>query len=107
MLISRKHKFIFIHIYKTAGTSITQALLPYITTKWKRYANNKLKRIGITYFDPQPYFKHIKTVELIEIIGEKKFSRYFSFAFVRNPWDLQVSLYKYILMTVQDPRQMW
>ena len=29
MMISYRHKFIFIHIYKTAGTSIFHALHPY------------------------------------------------------------------------------
>ncbi len=29
MLISHSHKFIFIHVYKVAGTSITKALAQY------------------------------------------------------------------------------
>ena len=30
MIISHKHKFIFIHINKCGGSSVTRALMPYL-----------------------------------------------------------------------------
>jgi hypothetical protein len=30
MIVSHTHKFIFVHINKCAGTSVTKALLPYL-----------------------------------------------------------------------------
>ena len=95
MLISDNHKIIFIHIYKNAGTSIARALLPYTSRiPFLPVLRNKLK---IIYSFPEPYKGHIKAPELICEIGQDKFNSYYSFAFVRNPWDWQVSLYSFML----------
>jgi len=66
-----KHKdFIFIHIPKTAGTSMT-------------------KIFG------EAFQKHNTAKEVIEIIGKKKWNNAYKFAVVRNPWDKVLSWYKF------------
>lgn len=100
MLISHRHKFIFVHIYKNAGTSISTALLPFIHTKFERFTHRQLKKIGISYLD-QPCSTHATAAQIMSVIGEEKFKSYFSFCIVRNPWDWQVSLYQYML---KNPR---
>lgn len=100
MLISKKYRFLFIHIFKTGGTSVTSALLPFCTNRWPRRVKSFLKRHNILRLDPQPYFKHAKASELVAQLGREVFDSYFSFAFVRNPWDWQVSLYTYICKEV-------
>jgi hypothetical protein len=101
MLISRKHKFIFIHIYKNAGSSVTNALAPFVASKWEDLQNRALKKIKITpKFDSRSFSAHIKAPELINAIGKDAFYSFFSFAVVRNPWDWQVSLYTYMLKEV-------
>jgi hypothetical protein len=61
---------IFIHIPKTAGTSITQALF-----------GGGSRHV--------PYFEY-------ERANPRKFERFFKFAFVRNPWDRLVSTYVFL-----------
>jgi len=69
--------FIFIHINKTAGTSLYRTL-------------------GI------PWKRHLTSQEVIDIVGQEKWQKAFKFAFVRNPWDKVVSQYKYRIKTNQN-----
>jgi chondroitin 4-sulfotransferase 11 len=62
--------YIFIHINKTAGTSIADV-------------------IG------KPFRKHLTSIEIIKVIGQKKWDAAYKFAVVRNPWDKVVSQYKH------------
>lgn len=103
MLISNKHKFIFIHVYKTGGSSITHALLPYCKSPVRVLAHNILSQFNIQILKPFPYDGHITAQNLANKIGKNSFSKYFSFSFVRNPWDWHVSLYHFMLSR-QDHR---
>lgn len=101
MLISREHKFIFIHLYKNAGTSVTSALMPYAASGRVIFLSRMLRKLGIvTRYDPQPFAIHITASELVSQMGREEFESYFSFAIVRNPWDWQVSVYNYTLKEV-------
>jgi len=101
MLMSRKYKFIFIHIYKNAGSSVTNALLPFAANKLQRMSLSVLKKLNISRaFEPEPFPAHIKASELVNAIGKEAFESFFSFAIVRNPWDWQVSLYNYALTNI-------
>jgi sulfotransferase famil protein len=91
MLLSLRHRFIFIHIYKAAGTSVTHALRPFTRESWfRRRAVPKLP-------------DHITAAELREAIGAV-FDECFKFTFVRNPWDWQVSLYHYMKQNRKHPQ---
>ena len=65
--------------------------------KWKEPANQVLKRVGIRQFGPKFYPDHMTASDLIEQTSLAEFKSKYSFAFVRNPWDWELSHYKYIL----------
>lgn len=105
MLISHKHKFIFIHIYKNAGMSITTALMPLAANPIQLEAHRALsKYFNISRLDPTPYrlHRHMRASEVISKLGKDTFDSYFSFAVVRNPWDWLVSIYTYKYKTRHD-----
>jgi hypothetical protein len=89
MIISEEHRFLFIHLIKTAGTSVTVALKPFGKTH---------KEIG------QGYGCHDSAPVLVDRLGKETFKSYFSFAFVRNPWDRQVSEFLYVLKSPKHHR---
>lgn len=99
MLISHSKRFIFIHIYKVAGESIKQALCPFDFHPNKILINRVLKKIGLPYevspYGQRKYPEHITALELRRNLPKKYFENYFKFAFVRNPWDWQVSNFHY------------
>jgi hypothetical protein len=52
MLISKKYRFIFVHIYKNAGISITTALTPFAATPGQINLDNFLRKFGASYLYP-------------------------------------------------------
>lgn len=84
MIISHKHKFIFIEVGKTGSTSMGVALKKYASPF---YLSEKEKDL---------YNKHIPTVFLKEKLSDEIWETYFKFAFVRNPWDWMISICSYL-----------
>ncbi len=98
MLLSLKYKFLFVHIPKTGGTSIRAALnrlrfrdpwfgLQFICSKISKLSGH---RLGCKF----P--RHAKAIAAKEMLPREFFDSLFKFAFVRNPWDLQVSSYHHV-----------
>lgn len=108
MLISHKKKFIFVHIYKTAGDSVRDVFLPYARLVDKivyHYPLTKLitvKFIRAAGWEDDGYkqfvgfYKHSTASEIRDKLNKSIFENYYKFAFVRNPFDWLISLYFYI-----------
>ena len=78
MLISETQKMIFIHVQKTAGISMETLLKEAIPDLRTWHGRHGHAAMGIAE------------------MGKTKWDSYFSFAFVRNPWDRLVSWYAMI-----------
>jgi hypothetical protein len=97
MLVSTRHRFAFIHVYKVAGTSVRTALRPYAD-------GQLLDRIRRWLGHPPRYSPHLTAAEARRQLGPEEFDRAFTFAFVRNLWDWQVSLYSFMLHNANHPQ---
>ncbi|NIK92518.1 sulfotransferase family protein [Mangrovimonas sp. CR14] len=94
-MISHKHKCIFIHIPKTAGTSINEFFFPEV-------------EFGISppnydiLFGWCPvrkiHMQHATARQMLEteLITEEQWNTYYKFTFVRNPWDRAYSDFMWI-----------
>ena len=98
MLLSLRYRFLFIHIAKTGGTSIRAALRPY---KWKdpyrlpQFLCSRISSLS-NHRLACKLPRHAKAIAAYEMLPRAFYEELFKFAFVRNPWDLQVSSYHHI-----------
>lgn len=99
MIISHRHRFIFLKPLKVAGTSIEVALAPHcgeddiltpIGDFDSRWDEDRYQVLGRKH---PGYRRHGSLALVRRNIGEAVWSDYFKFAVVRNPWDLVVSQY--------------
>lgn len=100
MIISHSKKFIFIHIYKVAGTSIRKVLQPHSDNprdNMPLLLKLKFELGGRFNFLSKWSMDHLKATEIKKLLPEDQWNNYFKFSFVRNPWDWQVSLYHFML----------
>lgn len=130
MIISHKHKFIFIKTEKTAGTSIEIALSKYcgpqhIITPISPEDEAIRQQLGfpgpqnykiplgdysrrdlmeaIYYRRRLEFMNHVSAVFIRRYIKTTAWDSYYKFCFERNPWDKVVSWYYYRFPT--EPRQ--
>ncbi len=78
MVLSEDPPFLFVHVPKTAGSSIEESLFNYQSFDFSR----------VTHGVSLQYKNHL---------NDDFYFSLFSFGFVRNPWDLQVSCWRYYL----------
>jgi len=79
MVLSTEPPFLFLHVPKTGGSSIEETLYSYTTWGFHTITHGVVLQ-----------YKHLLNKDL--------FNTLFKFAFVRNPWDLQVSCYLYYVI---------
>lgn len=89
MIISHKHKFIYVAIPKTGSQSIRQILNPFAD-------------ITSRHLHDDPYYHHTRAKSLRDHFKKNgwDWDEYFKFTMVRNPWAHLVSKWKYINQTV-------
>ncbi|HET6806885.1 MAG TPA: sulfotransferase family 2 domain-containing protein [Frateuria sp.] len=121
MIVSHKHKFIFLKTNKTAGTSIEIALSKFCGPEdiitpispvdeetrhslgyrgpqnhlapWYDYGPRDLARLAIKGKRKLRFYNHMTGREVLEYVGRDVWDSYFKFCFERNPYDRLVSHY--------------
>ena len=106
MIISDQKQFIFVHIPKTAGSSIQSALSEYGIEKPRSKTSRLLRHFNL----PNDYQQFRFTLHSTLADAQKKmpndvFQRYKKVAFVRNPWDRMVSSYAYKIHGTKDKKR--
>lgn len=96
MIISNKHKFVFVAVPKTGTHSVRRALR-------KHMGPDDHEQVRLFEQSALPWQElsqlkhgHIALRQLAPVIGDKAFTEYFKFAFVRNPFDRFVSYCAFI-----------
>lgn len=91
MIISHRHRFVFVAIPKTGTHSVRQALRALLGPE-------DLEQVGLFVDKRFPFPElahiphgHISAAQIRPVLGEEAFDGYFKFAFVRNPFDRFVS----------------
>jgi hypothetical protein len=98
VVISHRFRFLYVHIAKTGGTSVRAALrrlqlrdpmyvLQAICSRLDHLSGHRIAA---------KLPRHSKVIAAMEMLPHDYFESLFKFAFVRNPWDLQVSSYHHL-----------
>ena len=106
MIVSNSKSFLFLHVYKVAGSSIRRALLPYASKRLVsgQAVNYVLGQLGLPRLQSPLYNYHPRLRDVRDVMDHGDFDRLYKFTFVRNPWDWQVSLYHYALQSPRHPQ---
>lgn len=88
-MISHKLKAIFIHVTKTAGSSIEVAMDAVEQKNEGATDPATGERVAVVTGSE----KHLSASACKELVGEKTWNEYFKFTVVRNPWDRFHSLW--------------
>lgn len=115
MIVSHRHRFIFVKTRKTAGTSVEIALStvcgPDDVITPVMEADERL-RAESGGRPPQHYespplarkaFNHMPASMVRQLVGREAWDDYFTFTIERNPWDAVVSLYHWRHKGDPDP----
>jgi hypothetical protein len=119
MIVSHRHRFIFVRTRKTAGTSVEIALSKFcgpddIITRdaddalrhelgypgpqndggipWSAYTFSEWRRL-LTRGERARFKNHTPAARIRSLVGDEIWRSYYKFAIERDPWDKAISLY--------------
>lgn len=109
MVYSSKKKFVFIHIPKTAGTSLRVVLNRHAAGPG--LGNFLSRRIGRlfpglerrVFYRWRTFEPHLRYAEVQDLLPAAELSACFKFCFVRNPYERLVSFFRHIETHTEHP----
>jgi hypothetical protein len=100
-IVSTQHKFIFVHVPKTAGTSVKQY--------FNRYASEADTYVLEQSGGDMPASrartglqKHSTAVQICNAVGSEAFEEFFKFSVTRNPFERAVSTYRFLKFSFRN-----
>ncbi|PHO05816.1 hypothetical protein CSC82_00225 [Rhodobacteraceae bacterium 4F10] len=106
VLISLSKNFLFVHIPKTAGSSVRTPLLPYACERNRTLMRRALSLLPVRENPEKAYFRGHSTSEVIRRkLNPLLFEKLHKFSVVRNPYDHFVSSYFFEKNNVNGKRQ--
>jgi sulfotransferase famil protein len=126
VLLSHKHRFIFVKTRKTGGSSLQAFLaehcgpddvLPplegYESRNYRGLSNpildfvqgghSNMSEIWLNLFQRRRYFNHMEAFKIRNRVGKKVWDSYFKFCVERNPWEKVVSRYWWKFRDEDEP----
>lgn len=101
MIISHSHRFTFVHIHKTGGTSIERALDPHLAWYDLILGGSPFgEQLQQPYAERFKLHKHSSVADIEQLCGPKYIEQYFLFAVVRHPVARACSLYNFAATTL-------
>lgn len=98
MLILNSRKAAYVHLEKCGGTSIETALSPFV--QWNDIILGSTpfgEQMNALYGAQFGLKKHMSAVDARRLIGASVWDRYYTFATIRNPYHLALSLFTFSL----------
>ncbi len=106
VIINHTYRFVFIHIPKAAGTTVTRTL-----SQLTRYRDQEIGGTPMGEATQKYYMtrfgirKHSRAETAMNVMGQEVYTNYFSFAFVRNPYTRLASAYYFLKSWVGLPQE--
>ena len=116
MIISFDRKFVFVHIAKTAGDSVTKVLVPHLGTDSVVVSNDFQARrdrlLRPRHRSLYQLAKHSTADEIRAALTPDTWNSFYTFAFVRDPIARAMSLYTFTERKAEErarllPRNLW
>lgn len=102
-IINFSHKFLFVHVPKSAGTSVTRVLSAFTCLGDVEVGGTEFgEKLARAYQPRFGVYKHSTGAELRRIVGDRVWADMYKFAFVRNPYARAFSIFTFLKNKFRD-----